>query len=319
MKQLIFILVFLLSPVLVVGQDYDYPDIKRDTTFKPYVHFDKESGNYVIGYMRDAETGKVYETLYVPPTKIKPIFNAKTTKEGNLYTYNYKLINSKESRQDISSFEFEIKGAIRKIDLPEPWFRMGNSFMHRVLEKVEYNENEPIEFKSDLQIGDTLNFRFRSSYPPAIINSYVTGTPKRLDFSYVLPPTRKVRILADSLRKIDSDRGVKLKTISLQAPSSPFDELSFFNKRINVLSEVIELKWINDEEFIRELRNQLSLTRKFLLKNERDKASQSLQWIVKMVNKEYRDQDHEKDLTSEGYSLFYYNAEYLLERLKKDE
>jgi hypothetical protein len=158
MTKLNVIILFLLFPYTLLGQEKSFEPIQPDTTFKPYIEYQEASGNYILRYVKDINTGRIYETVYAPPTKIDPILEAFVVKENNQFIYKYSLLNGTESKQDIMSFELKLKDQFQNIDLPQNWYHRENRVLpfirivHKILERPNWEEGQPIKFDSDLVV-----------------------------------------------------------------------------------------------------------------------------------------------------------------------
>jgi len=299
-------------------QEKGYEPIKKDSTFTPYVRYDKESGNYIIGYLKSAETGKIYKTLFIPTSKVTPQFNVLINREGNSYLYDYTLLNTGKGQQDISSFELRIKGLYKTIDISSPWqySDMGEvpfvQFSHKVLEVPDWDPDKPIKFKSDLQKGEKVRFKIESEYLPSIVTSYVAGQPQKLDLSFAIPPSYKVREMVDSLRRKESyNRGLKVKTIGPQKVSDDITPLALADTLNSYLSFSCDTTWIANQGICRSLNVKLGNVERQLKREKTKTAANSLQSLLNEL-KALKD----KQISSEAYGLLYYNSAFLLQKLQ---
>jgi hypothetical protein len=267
--------------------------------------------------MKNKETGKVYETLYIPPTKVDPILNVQIEKSDTDYKYSYTLENGQESKQDISSLELEIKDQFKNIKLTDPWYFRNNRSLpfvritHKVYNVTDYEEGKPIIFDSDLQISEVLKFVVNSSNPASVVSSFVSGQPKQLGLSFVIPPIFEVRQMVDSLRDhVVNDRGFELKTIGPRKLPDNISGTALTDTLQHYLSFSCDTTWIENQGLCRSLEVKLENVRRQLERGNTNPARGSLQAFLNEV-----DAQKDKQLSSEAWALLYFNGQYLLERL----
>jgi len=320
-----FLLILIIGVVYpCFGQEAGFPPIERDESFEPYVRFEEETGRYFIGHLRDADTGEVFEAVYEPPTLISPTIHSNLY-NGNQFNYEYKTINGIESRQGIISLQLEIKDQFQEIILPDRWFYMESSgvpfigITHGGYDIPEREENEPIIVEADLSIGDSLQFNVTSENPPTIVDVYVSGRPTVLNFHFVLAPTLRVQDIRDSLRtQVEGadDRGVLVKTIGPKSPPDPFDHPDFLDSLRGYIPQAGQLEWAAGEDFTAELSGLLDDARSRLAAGDSAGAAASLVSFTGLVEQASRGEGPPATaLTSEGYALLFFNAQYLLGRL----
>ena len=317
LKTYISTLFLMMLPCSLFAQEIRFQTIEKDPSFEPYVRYDSLSGNYYFGYMKDKETGEVYETLYIPPTKVDPILDVQIEKGAGGYRYLYTLKNGSESKQDISSLELEIKDQFKNIELIDPWYFRENRALpfiritHKVYNVPEYEEGKPIKFETDLQIGEILEFEVNSSNPSSIVTSFISGQPKQLDLSFVIPPSFEVRQMVDSLREnVINDRGLELKTIGPRALPENISNTALADTLQSYLTFSCDTTWIENSGICRSLEAKLDNVEKQLERGNSNAASGSLQAFLNEV-----DAQKDKQLSSEAWALLYFNGQYLLERL----
>jgi hypothetical protein len=168
-----------------------------------------------------------------------------------------------------------------------------------------------------LGIGENLDFEIISKNLPNIIDTYIVGRPKVINFSFAIPPSLEVRKLKDSLlTKVVNDRGVKLTTIGPRALISSFGYLNFLDSLRSHIPKSQDLNWLGDGAFAAGLRAQLGQVRSNLVAGDSLAAVTTLTNFVDIVEATNQGQGPPgATLTSEGYALLYFNAQYLLERL----
>lgn len=312
----IFLLLIFVS-ASVQAQERLYPPIEEDTTFSPSVRYDSSSGNYYLSYLRDLKTGKVYETVYAPPTKIFPVMNVSVTKKNETLIYSYKLDNTNKSDQDVMSFEMKIKDNFEELNLPSPWhYRESYStpyirLVHKIFERS--GREEPIEFKSDLQVGSSLTFSLESNYLPTFIQTYIKGRPKVINFSFVAPPSQEVEILRDSLTsKVANSRGVSLKTIGPRKIPDGITNKALLDSLRSYQNFSCDTTWITNQGICRSLEAKLDNVKRQLDRGNRNAAKGSLEAFLNEVEAQ-----KDQQLSSEAYALLSFNGQYLLEQLNQ--
>jgi hypothetical protein len=307
----------LVIPGSLFSQEIRFQPIEEDTTFEPYVRYDESSGNYYFGYVKDRETDKVYESVYAPPTKVNPKISLLVASENGGYNYSYVLQNGSDSKQDMMSFELGIKNQFQNMNLPSPWYYRESRelpyirVVHKILQRPNREEGEPIQFESDLSIGDSLRFSLMSNHLPTIIDSYFKGRPKVINFSFAVPPPVEVEILRDSITtKVANRRGVQLKTIGPRALPDNISNTALTDTLQSYLSFSCDTTWIENPGICRSLEAKLENVRRQLERGNTNPARGSLQAFLNEV-----DAQKDKQLSSEAWALLWFNGQYLLERL----
>ncbi|MEX1061770.1 MAG: hypothetical protein WEC39_01510 [Patescibacteria group bacterium] len=320
--SLISLSILILFPFITQGQEAGYPPIEPDESFEPYVRFEEETGRYYIAHLRDAETGKIYEAVYEPPTLISPTLNM-SLEFDQLYWYSYVLVNGGESRQGVSSFRMYIKEQFHEIDFPDPWFYRESrtedfiQVVHRRFQRQEREEGEPIMVESDLSIGDSLQFIVESEYPPSITDVFVSGRPTVLNFHFVLAPLPEVQDLRDSLRtQVEGadHRGVLVKTIGPKAIPENTTNTELADTLSSYVTQSCDLGWIENQGICRSLQANLDNVKRQLEQGNTQTAANNLQAFLNEVGA-----IKDRHLSSEAYALLKYNGEYLLNRLKEQD
>lgn len=323
-QNYIFIfLIFILLPLVSQGQDQRFPPIEPDESFEPYVRFEEKTGRYYIGHLKDADTGEVYEAVYEPPTLISPYLNF-SLEFNDLYNYSYQLVNGVDSKQGVSSFKMRVKDQFRDVSLPEPWYfrEFRTEPFIRVVSRIsrdqlpEYQEDEPIFIGSDLSIGDSLQFKIGSEYPPNIIDVYVSGRPTVLNFHFVLAPTPEVQDLRDSVRtQVENAdyRGVLVKTIGPKEIPGNITNTELADTLTSYLAQSCDLGWIENRGICRSLLATLDNVKRQLEQGRTQTAANNLQAFLNEV-----EALKDVQLSSEAYALLRFNGEYLLKKLRDE-
>jgi hypothetical protein len=267
--------------------------------------------------MKNAKTGKVYTTLYVPPNKVNPKMDVFVNVGADTYQYTYQITNGEGSKQDISSLELEIKNQFEHIQFPDNWYYRQNRtqtyirITHKIMEVPKYDEDEQISFESDLQIGEELEFTVSSLYPPSVVTIFVSGQPKKLSFHFVHPPTMEVQKIRDRLMsETENDRGLQLKTIGPRKLPDDITNTALLDTLNSYLDFSCDTTWIPNRGICRSLQAKLDNVDRQLERGHTKTATNNLQAFLNEVEAVRRNH-----LTSEGYGLLWFNGQHLLEQL----
>jgi hypothetical protein len=275
----------------------------QDTIFVPSVRYDQESGNFIISYDRDAATGRVFETVFVPPTKIFPELQCTVQVADGKFAYDYLLTNKPRGRQSIFSFDLERPASLDSFLLPVNWFyrpSRSEPFLH----VVHYGDSGNVEVSQQLQFGTI------SSGVPGIILSRFYGQEETLSYVFGTEPTYVIQHLIDSLERIPGNRCVSRKTVGPITPPDPFVALTFLDTLNSITTQSRYLAWIKDQPTADKYLTYFSSARGKLVQGDSVGARAVLQQVLRDV-----DIDSTANLTSEAYALLKYNTEYLVDKL----
>jgi hypothetical protein len=189
--------------------------------------------------------------------------------------------------------------------------------------------------------GETLgDFIIMSKGIPGIRRCIVSP---RFDVDELFPDiedtTRTLTIAQmDSIREAVNFRGW---TIGPTAPPLNFVPVIWIDTLISYKHQAVTLGWLKDKKeeqkdeddeekedgVVAKLDKRLEKARAELLKGDSIKARKELEKFVKKVEKLYKESDEEEGknkpekvvITSEGFALLKYNAEYLIDRLPKKQ
>jgi hypothetical protein len=285
----------------------------------------------ILGLPSNAFSQDTLNILYYPSAKdfIETV-HASASLKGDSLIYSFLVENSTSSPQAIYSFHIGISSLVRNASVPTGWrVRIGEGV--QAIPRVMWWSSDSIH---NVLPGMVLGgFSFTSRGLPSIRNYYAKA--------FVLPPI--VDVEPDSIvgggRFLDSRKIGK--TLAPVDPPNPFIPLDFLDTLISYKHQAVTLGWLkdrredqkdeDDEEkedgIVAKLDKRLGKARAELLKGDSIKARKELEKFVKKVEKLYKESDKEEDknkpekvvITSEGFALLKYNAEYLIDRLPKKQ
>jgi hypothetical protein len=286
---------FYILPFRLQGQD-----------FIPYAEFDSTTGNYIISYERDPQTGFIYKTLLVPRVKILPNFNAAVVKDDLGYNFIYNISNQSSAVQSIFSFDLQRENDLQLIS-PSNWS----------YSLYQYEPYGLFLYSGDnggIAPGDTTPFVIRSRGLPHISSARVRGKEDTTSFQYVVEPSLAVYRLIDSLRSIPENRYVLVATLSPNFPPTPFHALTFLDTITSYITESRTLGWITNDPTANKYKRLIDTARFHLQANNRGVTKAKLDSVLVNV---YPDSAAGL-ITSEAYALLRFNTEYLLMKLSEE-
>lgn len=291
-------------PISTLREDPTGKDSSALDTSRGNVEFDPKTGNYKIYYEGLRGEKKFY--IFEPSTKIKPTIKVKVEYIPTLrsYLYNYEVISSKSSLQDIDGFTLDCLRApvtnisFRKPDNPSNWWAL----------PALLDEREPtiqwVGFRADkIKPGNTqTGFSFESKGLPGIVDCYLTGYTEMIKLLlYEEPPEVRPNILGNSVRG---------KTVGPVAVSEKFVPEKFLNNIISLKDESLKLGWIDSRMPSFRLGNRLKAIGEAISEKNIPIAKDLTQSFIEEV--ESLKDEH---LTPEAYYILKFNAQYLLDHL----
>ncbi len=216
-------------------------------------------------------------------------------KSGSKYFYSYTVINSNESVQSIEDFVLENHAEKPALVLsPFDW-----EFSPNIPDDlISWSIKFPVEYHRESliqpnKISDSL--KFLSNGIPRVASFYLQGNNG--DYGIVRPEGLKLNSFSGyTLGPWLPDSSMSLIDFS--------DTLETFRFR-----SCEELDWATDATVCGQLENELSQVKTALLAEDSLAAANALQRFIDLVEAE-----KEASLTSEGYALMYFNAQYLKKR-----
>lgn len=250
---------------------------------------------------------------YPSEKEIEETVYGTVTRETTGYRYNYQISNARSARQSIWLALVVTEGSVVSLTSPEGW-DVDLTSGAQARRRVEWGASDTTYF---IKPGETIGgFSILSKNPPTITNYYAKGWIE-------LP---KVDIEPDSIIGAgDVFETSKLGfTIAPLDPPSPFVATVFLDTLISYKHQAFALGWIADKPFERELDNHLDNARKHLTRGDSVKCADEVVKFQDRIQKERRKtEDEEKHkrprgprfVTSEGYALLFFNAQYIVDRL----
>lgn len=269
------------------------------------VKYDRATGNYKY-YYTDLE-GKDQYWVFEPGTKIRGKVNVKIEFIPTIksYKYNYEVISSKNSLQDIDGFTLGwLKAPVtnispRKPDGPSNWWAV----------PALLDEQEPLiqwagHEKGMTKPGSTqTGFSFESKGLPGIVDSYLQG--------YTDIPGPFPEGGAPGGKPPDFfHNSIAGKTVGPVAVPEPFNSEEFINNIISRKDESFKLGWIDTRMLSFKLGNRLRAIGKAISEKNVLMAKDLTQSFIEEV--ESLKDEH---LTPEAYYILKFNAQYLLDHL----
>jgi uncharacterized protein YceK len=278
----------------------------QDSSFTPFAKYDSATGNYLVTYWKDS-TGKEFQTLFVPRTKIKPTITTRVSSVGTKLSYSYTITNGLGGKQPLIGFDLQVVAPLDTILLPYGWL-----CDHYRYESYLQFTHRPKK-TTDILLGQSLDFSTVSKGLPSIIITRFLGRPTESPYAeaFEFEPGEDVYRLLDSLEfKIPGNHDVRQKTIGPADPPSPFTATVFLDSLISYKHQALALGWITNQGIANSLDQKLENARKQLERGNNKAAKNMLEAFLNEVEAQ-----KDKHLTSEAYALLKYNAEYLASKL----
>ncbi|MBO6794523.1 MAG: hypothetical protein JJ895_11475 [Balneolaceae bacterium] len=266
------------------------------------IRYDSLEGYYVLTY-KYPDSDSSFTGTIMPRNNVIPTIKAMVSEnESGNFHYRYELTNELESLQLLRRFYIISSLLVSNITTPSSeWLGI-------------YSQNRGYIFWSKIKgvpgltPGNSLtNYSFESDYPPSISTSISENT-FWVSFPYELEgPFGKLDSIVDSLSSV----GVEKLTLGPWLPDSTIS-LDSFSDTLETFRfrSCTELDWATDAKVCGKLENDLSEVKANLQAGDSLSAANALSNFIELV-----EQEKDESLTSEGYALLYFNAEYLAERL----
>jgi hypothetical protein len=239
-------------------------------------------------------------TIFTQPMRNN--FEEKVTgfvsKSDSIFSYEFEIYSGSDSKQKIWFWTFFSDAKILSHTSPEGWKFLNRGVPKRVAWGSESNSFE-IKPNSLLE-----GFKIISSYTPTIKNYYMEGwvqfildeEPDSVENSSFFDVAKKGTTIFPRVDVIESSESFT-------------DTLETFRFR-----SCEELDWATNSGVCGELENELYQIKTALQKKDSVEAIHALSTFIELV-----EQEKDKSLTSEGYSLLFFNAEYLRKRLAGED
>ena len=282
----------------------------------PYVTYGWNG--YKYGFWQDIKQLPGYE--FLPANRIKLITGCVVSVEGGEFKYSYVFKSDIKSKQLINQIYIENVDSIETTAFG-PWAGGFSWILDSYYwSPLSLNRNEMIKAGEEKHGFGFLSFRL-----PAIKNVYAQG----------LAPLGDVASDARTDDKIITDvetNSYETKTIGPGYFDDQSNLGSFLDTLISYTHQCATLGWLRDEErkkgkgynryeagVVEILTHMLNSARLSLVKNDSVMSRQELELFVKEIEQLYTENKHaERErplITSEGYALLKYNAEYLTDKL----
>jgi hypothetical protein len=234
--------------------------------------------------------------LYTIANNFTAIFNVVVTRDGEKFTYSYKVKNNQESKQNIKWISVsETNNLVDTVIAPMDW--RGGRFSNYSI--VLYNA---VEDSVQLLAGSqSAGFIIRCYGLPIISKFYLQAPYEDLDLSSVT-----VHELMNRMYQNILNNSLTGFTISAGSPPSPFIPLNFLDTLTGYTNQSRTLGWIKDQATANKYLGYFASAKTSLQQNNIDSARIKLQLVLNDVNV-----DSTSHLTSEAYALLRYNTEYL--------
>lgn len=236
-------------------------------------------------------------TIFTQPMRNN--FEEKVTgfvsKSDSIFSYEFEIYSGSDSQQKIWFWVFFSEAEILKSNSPPGW-----RFINRANnpKRISWGaQSDSVKLSSANSIS---NFEVKSLYPPTIEHYYMEGwvqfildeEPDSVENSSFFDVAKKGTTIFPREDIIESSLHLT-------------DTLKTFRFR-----SCTELDWATDTVVCGELENDLSEVKANLQAGDSLSAANALSNFIELV-----EQEKGESLTSEGYALLYFNAEYLAERL----
>jgi hypothetical protein len=276
-------------------------------------YFDESKGVYVIDYTLGSSLDSIHQAIYYPGDQVSPDVNiyVEYSQLSDFLRFQYDVKNKEEAKLELYTFAIELKAEISSFQNPSTdWFG-GYYEKYNAYDWAKVSGNSPGIPPGQIESG----FGFSTKGLPTISNGFASSLTSLFFYNqeiYEEPPAPITSIL-DSIRA--NTKHVSFKTVSAWLPDSSLslesltDSLETFRHR-----SCTELDWANDAGVCGELEDDLSEVRTNLQAGDSLAAANALAEFIDLVEAE-----KDASLTSEGYALLYFNAEYLRRRLKKSD
>ena len=252
------------------------------------------------------------QETFVPRNKIKLQIDFEMVADAQRTQFVYSLSNETGAEQNVWQFRLYLTRQIEILEQGKPSGWIGSYSTDGRQARAFWAC--PSRGKH-IQPGKSASgFYLNANYPPGVVAFYAEG--------YGPIPEGE----ADSIPGYDDltpyGPGVVGKTVGPVLPPDPFVAADFVDTLASYKHQAAALGWVGQEGFLKQLDEKLDQARDQLAKGHtkqaRDKVDEFLKKIEHEAKKTEKDQDKKNDkkwVTSEGYALLKFNAEYLTEKL----
>lgn len=240
-------------------------------------------------------------TLYPNSSLIIETVHANVNYAGQFLDFEYAIENSLHSEQNIYSFLVEISTDFELVKSPNMWRGNFYSARKRVISWGSRDSSFDVK-ASELLSGFVLRVHALPNFTNYFARGYVEITPVQYGKAPELAQTEGADIFQNSKKGLTLGPWLPDSTLSLDSFT---DTLETFRYR-----SCEELGWATDTAVCGQLEESLSQVKISLLAQDSVAAANALSNFIELV-----EQEKDASLTSEGYALLYFNADYLRAKL----
>jgi len=258
-------------------------------------------------------TEEVIPQDVVPRNKIKFSLQPSVEQLGDMLVYRFQVTNDRSAEQSVWQFRLYLSPdlSITSQTGPQGWESSCLNEKGRLM--VFWGSPGDSDIVPG---GSSGKFSIRAKSVPGIVQYYAEG--------YAPLPQGE----ADSIPSYDDltpyGPGIVGKTVGPVLPPDPFIAASFLDTLASYKHQAAALCWVGQDVFLNQLDEKLDQARDQLAKGHTKQAIDKVQEFLKKIEHEAKktekDQDKKNDkkwVTSEGYALLKFNAEYLIEKLEE--
>jgi len=282
-------------------------------SFAQVISVEKDSRqNFVINYKKN-NSDTLFSGIWVPGDLVEAKITASVTRDSSIYSYLYIVNNQQYTPVDLHQFNIKLEMEPITIAPKNRWF--SRFVKWQSLNKWSHKSGPPF----GIEPGEEESFKFSSSGLPRIGSAQISNLTGMSFPAEEFEFPNSVELVLDSLKKLHGY--IQKSTIVPYDPISEFGSESNF--RPSIMLDTLEtyrqrsceeLGWANDPQVCSRLEEDLNQVRSNLSAGDSLAAAGALQDFINLVQDE-----KEASLSSEGYALLFFNADYLADRLPEPE
>ena len=298
MKSVLISLLFILIPTFLTAQ-----------TDSEIIIYDGQKGVYYVKYWSNIDT-MFYTIPLFPGNKIDPKLRAKVINTDSTgLRFEYYLSNSSSSLRELFKIELSIDTRISDLKAPNrEWSSQYQKGIRSIKWANIYSQSEVLGILPGHEVREPFSFT-STGLPIPTLSSIASYSA--LGNTRDSGPTGKLRAKVDSI--LINESHIILPTLGPWLPDSSLSFIDFTDTLETFrFRSCEELDWATDAGVCGELQDYLSEVKTALEMEDSLSAANALAEFIALVEAEKN-----ASLTSEGYALLYFNAEYLADRLTK--
>ena len=271
--------------------------------------FDSSKGYFAVEYINN-DSSSVMQGTIKTNNNVSPIVIATVSRVDTFtFKYSYSVTNKLDAVDPL--YEIGIKLSLPISNIEKPNNHWDGFYLNR---NKEVNWAKIGSSVAGIPPDSTLiGFSFRSAQIPSITESYSRNYTWYSFPDEIEGPFGKLENLIDSVFSLSN--GVKDITLGVWNPDSLLEAESFTDTLETFrFRSCEELGWANDTTVCGQFEDQLSEVKAALQNQDSVQSANLLAEFIALV-----EQEKETSLTSEGYALLFFNAEYLAERLRGED